>query len=203
MYVIPLYMKRPHSTWSRMSSESQSALHGKGKKKRNQRLHSTAMPAITIFIPFIMALSVPYRIIDSGDIIYSPKEPRYRGASNGPVQFVDRPRECEQSGQLLLILQFVIMTLWIYAVDTSVLQYAHTHTHRVAEVFLCRTNDLPHRGQQWNISSEAKIFRYDSSRSKEYFTVNLDTNTVEMTQVSRHNCMHVHIGSVCTGSYGQ
>ena len=42
-------------------------------------------------------------------------------------------------------------------------------------------------------SSEAKIFRYDSCRSKEYFTVNLDTNTVEITQVSLHNCMHVHM----------
>ena len=59
------------------------------------------MPAITIFIPFIMALSVPYRTIDSDDIIYSPKELSYRGASNGPVQFVGRAGECEQTGQLL------------------------------------------------------------------------------------------------------
>ena len=68
------------------------------------------MPAITIsFIPFIMALSVPYRTIDSGDIKYSPRELRYRGASNGPVQFVGRARQCgEQTGQLLLILQFLL-----------------------------------------------------------------------------------------------
>ena len=97
------------------------------------------MPAITIFIPFIMALSVPYRTIDSGDIKYSPRELRYRGASNGPVQFVGRARECEQTGQLLLIFYYVDIRcvdslafrhlpcrLRGYAVDTSVLQYAHT-----------------------------------------------------------------------------
>ena len=63
-----------------------------------------------------MALSVTYRTIDSGDIIYSPKELRYRGASNGPVQFVGRAGECEQTGQLLLM-QFVIINAVCYYVD--------------------------------------------------------------------------------------
>ena len=161
------------------------------------------MPAITIsFIPFIMALSVPYRTIDSGDIKYSPRELRYRGASNGPVQFVGRARECEQTGQLLLIFYYVDIRCvdslvprllpCSYAVDTSVLQYTHTHTGSqkcfYAELMTSLTED-----SNGTFSNEAKIFRYDSSRSKEYFTVNLDTNTVEMTQVSLHNCMHVHV----------
>ena len=199
------YTKRPHSTWSRMRISI--CVARQREKRRNQRLHSTAMPAITIFIPFIMALSVPYRTIDSGDIIYSPKELRYRGASNGPVQFVGRARECEQTGQLLL--QFLLCGYAVdslvprllpcsYAVDTSVLQYTHTHTGSqkcfYAELMTSLTED-----SNGTFSNEAKIFRYDSSRSKEYFTVNLDTNTVEMTQVSLRNCTHVHVN--CQYSY--
>ena len=105
------------------------------------------MPATTIFIPIIMALSVPYRTIDSGDIKYSPRELRYRGASNGPVQVVGRARECgEQTGQLL-ILQFLLggYTLLIASYPGSspaatllILPFYNTHIHRVAEVFLPR-----------------------------------------------------------------
>ena len=79
-----------------------------------------------------------------------------------------------------------------YAVDTSVLQYAHADADAgfYAELMISFTED-----SNGTFSSEAKIFRYDSSRSKEYLTVNLDTNTVEMTQVSLHNCMHVHVNA--------
>ena len=99
--------------------------------------------------------------------------------------------------------------MWIYAVliasypGTSpagyeatllILPFFNTHTHTgsqkcfYAELMTSLTKD-----SNGTFSSEAKIFHYDSSRSKEYFTVNLDTNTVEMTQVSLHNCMHVHV----------
>ena len=85
-----------------MSSKSQPVLHrGKKTEKKFIGVWHSAMPAITIFIPFVMALSVPYRTIDSDDIKYSPRELHYRGASN-PVQFVGRARECEQTGQLLI-----------------------------------------------------------------------------------------------------
>ena len=46
------------------------------------------MPGITIFIPFVMALSMPYRTIDSGDIKYASNVLSYLGTSTGPVQFV-------------------------------------------------------------------------------------------------------------------
>ena len=47
------------------------------------------MPGITLFISFVMALSVPYRTLDSDDVKYSPNELSYLGTSTGPVQFVD------------------------------------------------------------------------------------------------------------------
>ena len=47
------------------------------------------MPGITLFIPFVMALSMPYRTLDSDNIKYSPNELNYLGTtSTGPVQFV-------------------------------------------------------------------------------------------------------------------
>ena len=46
------------------------------------------MLGITLFIPFVMALSMPYRSLDSDDIKYGPNELNYLGTSTGPVQFV-------------------------------------------------------------------------------------------------------------------
>ena len=94
-----------------MSSKSQPVLHRGKKQKRNlsASTQSTAMPAITIFIPFVMALSVSYRTLDSDDLIHSPKELHYRGASDGPVQFVDRARDCKKpNGQLLIAASYYV-----------------------------------------------------------------------------------------------
>ena len=46
------------------------------------------MPGITLFILFVMALSLPYKTIHSGDIKYSSNVLSYLGTSTGPVQFV-------------------------------------------------------------------------------------------------------------------
>ena len=62
------------------------------------------MPGITLFIPFVMALSMPYRTIHSDDIKYSSNVLSYLGTSTGPVQFVRH--YCAGTGQLFLRLVF-------------------------------------------------------------------------------------------------
>lgn len=58
-----------------------------------------------------MALSMSRRTIDSDDLIHYPLELRYRGGSNGPVQFVDRAKGCgRQNGQLLVVASYC---LWL------------------------------------------------------------------------------------------
>ena len=68
--------------------------------------------------------------------------------------------------------------MWLIIDLCSVLQHAHAHTGSQTECFYAELMTCFTEDSNGTFSSEAKIFRRDSSQSREYFTVNLDTSDV-------------------------